>query len=121
MLLLSIPAMYLWRLPGLLMVWAAAEAAQLLYLLHLNRRLFGREATLSFRAVGLLMLSLVVGSVACLWPVFHIASMPLTEQALVATAVTLVALLGSYWIFRVDEVRSFVWQRVRPSAAAGSS
>jgi O-antigen/teichoic acid export membrane protein len=121
MLLLSIPAMYLWRLPGLLMVWAAAEAAQLLYLLHLNRRLFGREATLSFRAVGLLMLLLIVGSVACLWPVFHIASMPLTEQALVATAVTLVALLGSYWIFRVDEVRSFVWQRVRPSAAAGSS
>jgi O-antigen/teichoic acid export membrane protein len=121
MLLLSIPAMYLWKLPGLLMVWAAAEAAQLVYLLHLNRRLFGREATLSFRAVGLLMLLLVVGSVACLWPVFHIARMHQTEQALVATAVTLIALLGSYWIFRVDEVRSFVWQRLRPSAAAGSS
>jgi O-antigen/teichoic acid export membrane protein len=121
MLLLSIPAMYLWKLPGLLMVWAAAEAAQLVYLLQLNRRLFGREATLSFRAVGLLMLLLVVGSAACLWPVFHIASMHQTEQALVATAVTLIALLGSYWIFRVDEVRSFVWQRLRPSATAGSS
>jgi ABC-type nickel/cobalt efflux system permease component RcnA len=67
------------------------------------------------------MLLLVVGSVACLWPVFHIARMHQTEQALVATAVTLIALLGSYWIFRVDEVRSFVWQRLRPSAAAGSS
>jgi O-antigen/teichoic acid export membrane protein len=121
MLLLSIPAMYLWKLPGLLLVWAAAEAAQLLYLLHLNRRLFGGEAVLSFRAVGVLMLFLSAGSIACLWPVFHIAGMRLTQQALVAAAVTLVALLGSYWIFRVDEVRSLVWQRIRPSATASSS
>lgn len=121
MLVLSIPAMYLWKLPGLLTVWAAAEAAQLLYLLHLNRRLFAGEAMLSFRAVGVLMLFLVGGGAACWWPLFHIASMRLTEQALMATTVTLIALLGSYWIFRVDEVRSLVWQRIRPSATASSS
>jgi O-antigen/teichoic acid export membrane protein len=121
MLLLSIPAMYVWKLPGFLMVWAAAEAAQLLYLMQLNRRLFGEEAILSFRSVGLLMLFLVAGGAACLWPLFHIASMQLAEQALVATVITLIALLGSYWIFRVDEVRSLVWQRIRPNATASTS
>lgn len=115
MLLLSIPAMQWLGLPGMLITWAIAELAQLLYLLQLNRKLFGREAELSYRFVGALMLFLVIGAVACIWPVFHIAAMSLPKQALIASAVTLTSLGISYWIFGVDEVRTLLWQRMRPA------
>ena len=118
MLVLSIPAMYWLGLPGMLIVWALAEAAQLLYLLELNRRLFGREATLSFRLVGVLMVFLVVEAVACIWPVFHIAAMSLPRQALIASVVTVISFAFSYWIFGVDEIRTLLWQRIRPSRVA---
>jgi O-antigen/teichoic acid export membrane protein len=118
MLLLSIPAMYWLGLSGMLIVWALAEAAQLLYLLELNRRLFGREAVLSFRLVGVLMVFLVVEAVACIWPVFHIAAMSLPRQALIASVVTLISFAFSYWIFGVDEIRTLLWQRIRPSRVA---
>jgi hypothetical protein len=115
MLLLSIPAMLWLGLPGMLITWGATELVQLVYLLQLNRRLFGREAELNYRLVGILMLFLVAGGVACIWPVFHIAAMSLLNQALVASAVTLISLALSYWIFGVDEVRTLLWQRLRPA------
>jgi hypothetical protein len=118
MLLLSIPAMLWLGLPGMLITWAAAELAQLIYLLRLNRRLFGREAALSYRLVGILMLFLVAGGVALIWPVFHIAAMSLPKQALLAGTVTLISLAVSYWIFGVDEVRTLLWQRLRPAKVA---
>jgi O-antigen/teichoic acid export membrane protein len=113
MLLLSIPAMRWLGLPGMLVMWATAELVQLFYLLQLNRRLFGREAELNYRLVGVLMVFLVAGGAACIWPVFHIAAMSLVKQALIASAVTLIALAISYWIFGVDEVRTLLWQRFR--------
>lgn len=115
MLLLSIPAMIWLKLPGMLLTWAVAETAQLVYLLQLNRRLFGREAALSYRSIGDLLMFLALGSLTCLWPVFHIAGMRLPIQALVASTVTLIAFGISYWMFGVDEVRSLLWQRIRPS------
>jgi hypothetical protein len=118
MLVLSIPAMLWLGLPGMLITWGATELAQLIYLLQLNRRLFGREAELSYRLVGILMLFLVTGAAACIWPVFHIAAMSLTRQALIASAVTLISLALSYWIFGVDEVRTLLWQRLRPTRIA---
>jgi O-antigen/teichoic acid export membrane protein len=118
MLLLSIPAMLWLGLPGILVTWAVTELAQLIYLLRLNRKLFGHEATLSYRLVGILMLFLAAGAVACIWPVFHIAAMSLPKQALIASAVTLISLALSYWIFGVDEVRTLLWQRFRPAKIA---
>jgi O-antigen/teichoic acid export membrane protein len=118
MLLLSIPAMRWWGLSGMLIVWAVAEVAQLVYLLDLNRRLFAQEAALNYQALGALGLLLSVGSVACLWPVFHITSINLPEQGIVAAAVTIIVFAICYRVFRVDEVRAFVWQRVRSSRVA---
>lgn len=115
MLVVSVPAMMWLGLPGMLMTWAIAELGQLIYLLGLNRRLFGREADLSYRMVGVLMLFLAVGSAAAVWPVFHLAAMSLPRQAIIAGAATLVMLAISYWIFGVDEVRMLLWQRLRPS------
>jgi hypothetical protein len=102
----------------MLVTWALAESAQLLYLLHLNRRLFGREVELSYRLVGILILFLLVEAAACIWPVFHIAAMSLPKQALIASTVTVVSLAVSYWIFGVDQVRTLLWQRIRLSRVA---
>jgi O-antigen/teichoic acid export membrane protein len=118
MLLLSIPAMIWVGLPGMLIAWAVAEFGQLLYLLQLNRQLFGSEVTLSYRMVGVLMVFLAAGAVACIWPVFHIASMGLSRQALIASAVSILSLAVSYWLFGVDEVRTLLWERIRPSRVA---
>jgi O-antigen/teichoic acid export membrane protein len=118
MLLLSIPAMLWLGLPGLLAIWALTESVQLLYLLHLNRRLFGREVELSYRLVGVFMLFLLAGTAVCIWPVFHIAAMSLPKQALIASTVTVVSLAISYWIFGVDQVRTLLWQRIRLSRVA---
>jgi hypothetical protein len=70
---------------------------------------------LSYRLIGVLMLFLVVGGLASIWPVFHIASMSLLRQVLLASAFTCIAFVVSYWIFGVDEVRTLLWQRFRPS------
>jgi O-antigen/teichoic acid export membrane protein len=118
MLLLSIPAMLWLGLPGLLVTWALAESAQLLYLLHLNRRLLGHQVELSYRLVGVLMLFLLVEAAACIWPVFHIAALSLPKQALIASTVTVVSFAVSYWIFGVDQVRTLLWQRIRLSRVA---
>ncbi len=118
MLLLSIPAMLWLGLPGLVGIWAVTEYAQLLYLLHLNRKLFGHETELSYRLVSVFMLFLLAGTAACIWPVFHIAAMSLPKQALIASTVTVVSLAVSYWIFGVDQVRTLLWQRIRLSRVA---
>ena len=52
-LLISIPAMRHFQLDGFLAVWCIGEIAQLFYLLHLNRQLFGNEAVLDQRPVYL--------------------------------------------------------------------
>jgi O-antigen/teichoic acid export membrane protein len=114
MLVLSVPAMLWLGLRGMLVTWAVAELAQLIYLLQLNRRLFGREAALSYRLVGIL----VTGAAVCIWPVFHIAAMSLLKQAVFAGTITLISLALSYWIFGVDEVRTLLWQRLRPARMA---
>ncbi len=118
MLLLSIPAMMWLGLSGMLIVWAAAELGQLLYLLQLNRRLFGSDVVLSYRMVGMLMLLLAGGTAACIWPVFHIAGMSLPKQALLASVATILSFGVSYWLFGVDEVRTLLWQRFRVSRVA---
>jgi hypothetical protein len=118
MLLLSIPAMLWLGLRAMLITWAAAELAQLMYLLHLNRRLFGREAKLSYRLVGILMLFLVGEAMACIWPVFHIAATCLLKQALTTSTVTVISIALSYWLFGVDEVRTLLWRGLRPARIA---
>jgi O-antigen/teichoic acid export membrane protein len=121
MLLVSIPAMMWFGLPGMVMTWAVAELGQLVYLLQLNRRLFGREVELSYRLVGILMVFLAVGTAAAVWPVFHLATMSLPRQAIIASAGTLLTLAISYWVFGVDEVRTLLWQRLRLSRALGNA
>jgi O-antigen/teichoic acid export membrane protein len=110
-LLLSIPAMMHYGLVGFLSVWCVSEIAQLFYLLHLNRRLFGAEAVVDQRPVYLLFILLTTGTLLTLWPVYHIASFGYGTQAAIGAATFLVALTVSYWLFKVEEIRLLLWHR----------
>ncbi len=110
-LLVSIPAMIHFQLIGFLSVWCVSEIAQLFYLLHLNRRLFGDEAVVDQRPVYLLFVLLAIGTALTVWPVYHIASFGYVAQGAIGAATFVVALGVSYWLFKVEEIRLLLWRR----------
>ena len=110
-LLVSIPAMIHFQLIGFLSVWCVSEIAQLFYLLHLNRRLFGDEAVVDQRPVYLLFVLLAIGTALTVWPVYHIASFGYVAQGAIGAATFAVALAVSYWLFKVEEIRLLLWRR----------
>ena len=111
-LLISIPAMMHFQLVGFLSVWCVSEIAQLFYLLHLNRRLFGNEAVVDQRPVYLLFVLLAFGTALSLWPIYHVESFGPVAQAAIGLAAFLIALGVSYWLFKVEEIRLLLWRRV---------
>ena len=64
------------------------------------------------RPVYLLLAVLALGTAAVAWPVFHLENYPVSLQLGMAFVATLAMLAIAYWLFRVDEVRSLVWERV---------
>ena len=110
-LLVSVPAMMHFQLVGFLSVWCISEIAQLFYLLHLNGRLFGTEAVVDQRPVYLLFVLLAAGTALVIWPVYHIASFGYVAQGAIGAATFVVALAVSYWLFKVEEIRSLLWRR----------
>jgi len=110
-LLISIPAMRRFQLIGFLAVWCVSEIGQLFYLLHLNRRLFGKEATVDQRPVYRLFVLLAAGTLAVLWPVYHIVNCSYPAQAGIGAIAFCVAAIVSYWLFKVEEIRTLLWQR----------
>ena len=112
MCVLSIPAMYKYGVQGFLMVWLVLETAQLFYLLGLNDKLFGKEADLDRKPVYQLFAILAVCTGIFAWPVYHIASYSYLLQGVAAVTTTLVTGAFCYWIFKVDEVRGLLWQKI---------
>ena len=132
-LLVSVPLMHRFGLIGFLAPWAISELLQLFYLLHLNARLF-RQATQGIalreeervdrRPVYILFGLLLLGTAAVAWPVYHLAEFGFPAQLGFALAATLGMLALSYWLFRIDEVRTLLWQRLAgrfPALAARRS
>jgi hypothetical protein len=111
-LLIAIPVMMRFGLVGYLVTWCINEILQLFYLLQLNARLFGETAKVDRTPVYQLFGFLAVGVAIFLWPVYHIAGFSDVTQGAIAIVATVVTLAVSYWIFRVDEVRSLLWQKV---------
>jgi hypothetical protein len=117
-LVISIPLMHRLGLIGFLIPWFVSELGQLFYLLHLNAVLFRqsglRESAdrLDRSPVYLLLGVLALGTIAVAWPVFHLEEFRLPLQLGFAAITTFVMLSIAYWLFRVDEVRSLLWDRV---------
>jgi len=121
MAILSIPAMYAFGVLGFLSVLLICETIQLLYLLHLNDLLFGDEAVADHRGVYKLFVILAGGTAAIYWPMYHIASLPYTAQGAIAFAASIAFFALGYWVFRLDEVRGILWEKVEgriPALAA---
>jgi hypothetical protein len=55
---------------------------------------------------------LALGTLAVAWPVFHLQEYRLAIQLGLAALTMLVMLAIAYKLFRVDEVRSLLWDRV---------
>lgn len=111
-LLIAGPVMTRFGLVGYLSLWCVNEIAQLFYLIRLNERLFGDVAQVDRKPVYILFGLLAIGTVGLLWPMYNEARFPLWQQGLIALATTVVTLALSYRLFRVDEVRSFLWGKI---------
>jgi uncharacterized membrane protein len=110
--LIAIPMMMKFGLIGYLVTWLVSEILQLFYLLGLNAKLFEGTASVDRKPVYQLFAFLAIASVVFLWPVYHIASFSYVVQGAIAVVTTAITGAISYWIFRVDEVRSLLWQKV---------
>jgi O-antigen/teichoic acid export membrane protein len=117
-LVISIPLMHRLGLIGFLIPWMISELLQLFYLLHLNANLFRQEGademadSLDRRPVYQLLLMLTLGTLAIAWPLFHLQEYRLVVQLGLAALTMLTMLAIAYKLFRVDEVRSLLWDRV---------
>jgi O-antigen/teichoic acid export membrane protein len=110
-LLVAMPMMMWLGVNGYALIWLATETVQLLYLLHLNARLFGDQAQVNRKPVLQLFAMMAAGCLVLLWPVYHITDFSYTTQAVFAVTAFVISLAVSYRIFHLDEVRSFLWQR----------
>jgi len=110
--LIAVPMMMKFGLIGYLVTWLVSEILQLFYLLRLNAKLFAGTASVDRKPVYQLFAFLAIGSLVFLWPVYHIASFSYVVQGAIAVVTTAITGAISYWIFRVDEVRSLLWQKV---------
>jgi O-antigen/teichoic acid export membrane protein len=111
-LLIAAPMMMEFGLVGYLVTWCANEILQLFYLLRLNEKLFGDTAKVDRTPVYRLFGVLTVGSLMLLWPMYHMEQLSFVAQGAIAIFAALIALVLSYRIFDVDEVRSLLWQKV---------
>ena len=64
------------------------------------------------RPVYLLLGMLALGTLAFAWPVSHLEEFRVSIQLGLAALTTLAMLALSYWLFRVDEARSLLWERI---------
>lgn len=108
----AVPMMIEFGLVGYLITWIVCEILQLFYLLSLNAKLFAGTATVDRKPVYQLFTFLAVGSVVFLWPVYNIARISYVAQGAIAILATVITAAISYWMFRVDEVRSILWRKV---------
>lgn len=116
--LISMPLMHRLRFIGFLIPWAVSDLGQLFYLLHLNAALFRQSGLhacavrIDRRPVDLLLGMSAFGTIAVGWPVLHLKEFRIPLQLGFATITTAVMLAISYKLFRVDEMRLLLWDRV---------
>ncbi len=112
MLLLAIPALKYFQLSGYVALWCLAESVLLFYVLNLNKILFRGEFKVDARPAYQMYAVLIAGAALFYIPMHHIAQLSYAVQVSIAAAITLVTGAISYWIFRVDDLRSYLWSKL---------
>jgi hypothetical protein len=80
--IVAIPVMIQFGLSGYLFTWLVCETLQLFYLLRLNAKLFAGTAVVDRKPVYQLFAFLAAATVIFFWPVYHIASFPMSRRLL---------------------------------------
>lgn len=98
---------------ALLIVWGCTEIVQVIYILHLNARLFPAEVGISVapvvRLTGVLAASLALAA----WPCWHSVGWPLPTVVGVAVAITSMLAVAAYLVFDLGEVLEVFQARLR--------
>ena len=103
---------------SLLVIWLCVEAAQLIYLLRLNKQLFPAEMHISIAPVIRTLVALTICFALCIWPVYHNANWPLGTTVAVGCAAILCLAILSYFFFGIQELQSRFTDRFRRRFAA---
>lgn len=96
-----------------LTVWLVTEVIQVVYILHLNVRLFPPEAGISVAPVLRLGLVLMISLSAAVWPTWRAVRWPLPLVVTIAILASLAVAFVSYHLFDLSEVRSVIERRFR--------
>lgn len=113
MLLISVPLMKLWGVIGFPAVWCVAELVLTLYALHLNQGIFDAVASIDKKPVYKACAFMAVAIAASIYPMLHLTEVSYVMQGLIAIASTVITGAISYWIFQVDDVRDYLWGKLR--------
>jgi O-antigen/teichoic acid export membrane protein len=113
MLGLSVPLLKAFGIEGFLGIWMITEIAHVVYILHLNTRLFPKEVGISTAPVIRLGAVLVVAFALAAWPCWRGAVWPLPTVVGVAVAATAAVALTSYFLFDLGDVVGILQSRLR--------
>ena len=121
MLLLSIPVMHRFGLPGFIVTWLVWETIQTAGVVRLNKSLFPADYTfethLLLRFCGFITLAFA----AVTLPALHEAHWPLAAGVVAAVGISAVLGLVAYFVFQMDDIRKLLVTRYqrRSKALAG--
>jgi hypothetical protein len=113
MLIVSIFMMKTLGLAGFMYTWLVWEVLQTAFVVRLNSKLFPAEFQISKGPIVRLCIFMMISFGGVAWPAFLEVHWPLI--AVIATAVTVTALLGSiaYPLFGLSEVRTILQSKLR--------
>jgi O-antigen/teichoic acid export membrane protein len=110
---LSILALPRFGVISFMVIWLCAEAAQVVYLLYLNKRLFPPEMHISVAPVVRSVIVLTICFGLSIWPVYQSAHWPLITTVVTSgLAIACLAVL-SYFLFNLREVHIKFATRLR--------
>jgi O-antigen/teichoic acid export membrane protein len=112
MLLLSIPAIYVFGVEGFLVLWLCTEVIQVAFVLHLNRRFFKHATRLDFNPVYKLGLLMSVAMAGCAWLTFSTSVRSLVGTGVLAMGAVIALAAISVVVFRLTELGDGVFARL---------
>lgn len=98
---------------GLMAVWGMTEIALVIYILHLNTRLFPAEAGISAAPVFKLAAVFAAALALAAYPCWHSIDWPLPTVVSVAVLTTVMLAVVSYFAFDLSEVLELLQARFR--------
>ena len=119
MVVLAVPAILFFGILGFLVVWLTTELFQVLAILRLNQRLFANFSQLDFSPVHKLFVLMGGATILGAWLAVTAGQKSLPVITLTAVLFVTVLLVISYPLFGLQEVRSYLRNRV--AVAGGRS